>query len=92
MQATTGFHDGVSNPILHEADGVLHNPVAFHPPNGVFNADSDRRNRVPGSNRAKIYGSGLSLIFQTFTVKLARTSPKRMRGSSGAIQYHSFTY
>ena len=44
MQATTCFHDGVPNPILQEADFVLHDPVAFHPTNGVFNPDSDGRN------------------------------------------------
>jgi hypothetical protein len=41
MQATTGFHDGVPYPILQEADFVLHDPVAFHPTNHVFNTDSD---------------------------------------------------
>jgi len=44
MQATTCFHDGIPHPILQEADGVLHNPVAFHPTHGVFNAESDRGN------------------------------------------------
>jgi hypothetical protein len=41
MQATTCFHDGIPNAILQEANFVLHNPVAFHPPNSVLNADSD---------------------------------------------------
>lgn len=41
MQATTGFHDGIPKAILQEADGVLHHPVAFHPTNGVLNADAD---------------------------------------------------
>src|SRR5918996_95344 len=41
MQATARFHDGVTNPVLQEADFVFHDPIAFHPTNGVFNADSD---------------------------------------------------
>ena len=41
MQAAACFHDGVANAILPEADFVFHHPVAFHPTNGVFNADSD---------------------------------------------------
>jgi hypothetical protein len=44
MQATTCFHDGIPHPILQEADFVLHDPVTFHPTNGVFNADSDGGN------------------------------------------------
>ena len=44
MQATTCFHDGIPHPILQEADYVLHDPVAFHPTNGVFNTDSDGGN------------------------------------------------
>lgn len=44
MQATTCFHDGVPYPVLQKADFVLHDPVAFHPTNGVFNADSDGGN------------------------------------------------
>ena len=36
MQATTCFHDSIPNAILQEADGVLDDPVAFHPTNGVF--------------------------------------------------------
>ena len=43
MQATTCFHDGIPNTILQEADRVFHHPVAFHPTNGMFNADSDGR-------------------------------------------------
>jgi len=42
MQATTGVHDGIPQPVLQEADFVLHDPVAFHSPNHVFNPDSDR--------------------------------------------------
>jgi hypothetical protein len=48
MQATTRFHDGITNPVLQEADFVFHNPIAFHPTNGMFNADSDRRDPTIG--------------------------------------------
>ena len=48
MQATTCVHDGVPHPILQEADGVLHDPVAFHPTNGVFNANSHGGNTTIG--------------------------------------------
>lgn len=41
MQATTCFHDRVSQPVLQEADFILDDPITFHPTNGVFNADSD---------------------------------------------------
>src|SRR6266850_505760 len=44
MQATTCFHNGVPHPVLQEADFVLHDPVAFHPTNGVFNTDADGGN------------------------------------------------
>ena len=44
MQATTCFHDSIPNAILQEADDVLHDPVAFHPPNGVFDPHANRRN------------------------------------------------
>jgi hypothetical protein len=40
MQATTGFHDGITNPILQQADFVFYDPVAFHPANGVFTPHS----------------------------------------------------
>jgi hypothetical protein len=40
MQATTCFHDGIPQPVLQKANFVLHDPVAFHLTNGVFNADS----------------------------------------------------
>ena len=43
MQATTCFHDSVTNPIFQEADFVFHDPVPFHTTNGMFNTDSDRR-------------------------------------------------
>ena len=41
MQATTCFHDSVPNPSLQQADFIFHDPVAFHPANGMFNADTD---------------------------------------------------
>jgi hypothetical protein len=41
MQPTTRFHNGITNAILQETNFVFHNPIAFHPTNGVFNADSD---------------------------------------------------
>jgi hypothetical protein len=44
MQATACFHDDVPHPVLQKADVVLHDPVAFHPTNGVFNTDSDGGN------------------------------------------------
>ena len=44
MQATTCFHDGVPYPVLQKTDVVLHDPVAFHPTDGVLNADSDGGN------------------------------------------------
>ena len=43
MQATTCFHDGVTNPILQEADFIVHDPVAFYPANGMFDSDTDGR-------------------------------------------------
>jgi hypothetical protein len=43
MQGTTCFHDGVPNPILQEADFIFHDPVAFHPANGMFDPDTDGR-------------------------------------------------
>ena len=48
MQPTTRFHNGITNTILQEADFVFHNPVAFHPTNGVFNPDSDGGNTMIG--------------------------------------------
>jgi hypothetical protein len=44
MQATTCLHDAIANPILQQAYFVFHDPVAFHPANGMFNTDSDGRN------------------------------------------------
>jgi hypothetical protein len=41
MQPTTRVHQRITHAILQEADVVFHNPVAFHPANGVFNADAD---------------------------------------------------
>ena len=46
MQATACFHDGIPHHILQKADFVLHDPVAFHPTNGVFKTNSDGRNRT----------------------------------------------
>jgi hypothetical protein len=48
MQSTTCLHDGVANAILQEAHLVFHDPRAFHPANGMFNTDSDRRDRTIG--------------------------------------------
>ena len=48
MQATTRFHDGVPNPVLQEADGVLHDSVAFDPANGMFYPDADARDPTIG--------------------------------------------
>ena len=48
MQPTTRFHYGITNAILQETDFVFHNPIAFHPTNGVFNADSDGGNTTVG--------------------------------------------
>ena len=48
MQATTCFHDGVPYPVLQKADVVLHEPVAFHPTNGVFNPHADGGNSTIG--------------------------------------------
>jgi hypothetical protein len=43
MQATTRFHEGITNPVLQEADCVLHPPRTFDPTTGVLNANSNRR-------------------------------------------------
>jgi hypothetical protein len=48
MQATARFHDSVTNAILQEADCVFHDPVAFHPANGMFNTDADGGNTTIG--------------------------------------------
>jgi hypothetical protein len=58
MQATTCFHDGIPHPVLQKTDFVLHDPVAFHPTNGVFNPDSDGRNpTVRGLLRRREFSS-----------------------------------
>jgi hypothetical protein len=44
MQATTWFHDGVTNPVLQKTDFVFYDPVAFDPTNSVFTPDSDGGN------------------------------------------------
>jgi hypothetical protein len=48
MQATTCFHDAIANPIFQETDVVFHDPVAFHPTNGMFNTHSDGGNSTIG--------------------------------------------
>jgi len=48
MQPTTCFHHGITNAILQETNFVFHHPIAFHPTNGVFNADSDGGNPTIG--------------------------------------------
>ena len=48
MQATTCFHDGVPHPVLQKADFVLHDSVAFHSTNRVFNPNSDGGNSTIG--------------------------------------------
>jgi hypothetical protein len=48
MQSTTRLHEGVTNAILQEAYLVFHHPIAFYTANGVFNTDSDRRDRAIG--------------------------------------------
>jgi hypothetical protein len=42
MQPTTRFHHGIPHAIRQETDGIVHHPIAFHPTNGMFNADADR--------------------------------------------------
>jgi hypothetical protein len=48
MQPTTCFHDGVPHPILEETEVVLHDAVAFHSTNGVFNPHAAGRNSTIG--------------------------------------------
>jgi hypothetical protein len=43
MQATTCFHNSVTNASLQEANLIFHDPEAFHPANGRFNPDADGR-------------------------------------------------
>jgi hypothetical protein len=45
-----------------------------------------RLDRVPGSSRAKTYGSELWVRFQTLAGMLSTTFPKTMRGLQGAMQ------
>jgi hypothetical protein len=63
MQATTRFHDCITNPVLEEADFVFHYPIAFHPTNSVFYADSDRRDPPIGGflRRGKFAPAGFFL-------------------------------
>ena len=48
MQSTTCLHDGVAHAILQEAYLIFHHPRAFHSANGMFNTDSERRDRTIG--------------------------------------------
>jgi hypothetical protein len=48
MQSTTRLHDDIAHAILQEAYLVFHHPIAFHPANGMFNTNSDRRDRTIG--------------------------------------------
>jgi hypothetical protein len=48
MQPTTRFHHGITKAILQKAYFVLHDPVALHPTNGVFNTNSDGGNPTIG--------------------------------------------
>ena len=63
MQATTHFHDGITNPILEETDVVFHDPKAFYPTDRVFNTDSDRRDPSIGGflRRREFTPTGLFL-------------------------------
>jgi hypothetical protein len=58
MHATTCFHDGIPQPILQRTDFVLHDPVTFYSPNGVFDPDSDGRNTtIRGFLRGREFSS-----------------------------------
>ena len=58
MQATACFHDGIPHPVLQKADFILHDPVAFHPTNGVFNTNADGRNMtIRGFLRGREFSS-----------------------------------
>src|SRR5262245_1035000 len=48
MQFATRPHEAGVNAVLPEACHICHDPVTFHPTNGVFNADSDRRDHTIG--------------------------------------------
>jgi hypothetical protein len=48
MQPATRFHNGITTAILQEADCILHNPVAFHPTNGVLNTNAAGGNTTIG--------------------------------------------
>ena len=43
MESTTRLHDGIANPVFQEAYLVFDYTIAFHPTNGVFDADADGR-------------------------------------------------
>src|SRR5262245_47266193 len=46
MKPTICLNDDIVNAILQETYLVLYHPLAFHTANGVFNTDSDRRDRT----------------------------------------------
>jgi hypothetical protein len=46
LQSTTRLHDAVANAVLQEAYLIFHDPRAFHPTHGMFDADADRRDRT----------------------------------------------
>jgi hypothetical protein len=48
MQPTTRFHHGIPNAILQETDCIFHDPIAFHPTHGMFNADAHGGNTTIG--------------------------------------------
>jgi hypothetical protein len=48
MEPTTRLHDGITNTIFQETDFLFHNPLAFHPTNRMFNADSERGTTTMG--------------------------------------------
>src|SRR5919106_178637 len=59
MQATTCFYDGIPQPVLQETDFVLHDPIAFHSTNNVFNTDADGGNTpIRGFLRGREFSSG----------------------------------
>jgi hypothetical protein len=43
MQPRTRLYDSIKNPILQEVDGILHDPVAFHPAPGTFDLHPNGR-------------------------------------------------
>ena len=41
MQATARLPHSIPHPLLPEADGVFHDPVAFHSSKGMLDADAN---------------------------------------------------